>query len=52
MTPQEKSEMSAELVFSALSSSVNNRLIKFERLSTNYLPKAVREDFENSEVVT
>jgi len=52
MEAKDKAELSAELVYSALSSSVNNRLSNFERLSTNYLPKAVREDFENSQVVT
>lgn len=52
MSSQEKAEMSAELVFSALSSSVNNRLSTFERLSTNYLPRAMRKDFVNSESVT
>ena len=52
VSAEEKAELAAEFVFSALSSSVNNRLSNFERLSTNYLPKAVREDFENSEVVT
>ena len=34
--------MSAELVFSALSVSLTNRLSNFERLSTNYLPKEIQ----------
>jgi hypothetical protein len=52
MPAAEKAQLSAELVFSALASSINNRLSNFERLSTNYLPKAVREDFQSSQNVT
>lgn len=48
----EKSSKGAELVFSALSVSLTNRLSNFERLSTNYLPKEVRDEFENAGSVT
>mmetsp|Transcript_26161 Transcript_26161/g.32706 ORF Transcript_26161/g.32706 Transcript_26161/m.32706 type:complete len:455 (+) Transcript_26161:453-1817(+) len=47
-----KATLSGELVFSALSATLNNRLSNFERLSTNYLPKEVRKEFENSSTVT
>ena len=52
MTEQDKALLSGELVFSALAASLNNRLSNFERLSTNYLPKEVRKEFENSQTVT
>ena len=52
LTPMEKSSKGAELVFSALSVSLTNRLSNFERLSTNYLPKEVRDEFENAGSVT
>ena len=48
----EKATMSAELVFSALSVSLTNRLSNFERLSTNYLPKEIQNQYENSGQVT
>ena len=48
----EKATMSAELVFSTLSVSLTNRLSNFERLSTNYLPKEIQNQYENSGQVT
>ena len=52
VTDEEKASLSGELVFSALAATLNNRLSNFERLSTNYLPKEVRKEFENSTTVT
>ena len=52
VSEEEKTKLQAELVFSALAATLNNRLSNFERLSTNYLPKEVRKEFENSSVVT
>ena len=49
---EDKAQLSGELVFSALSATLNNRLSNFERLSTNYLPKEARKEFENSSTVT
>lgn len=48
MSAEEKSRLSGEVVFSALSATLNSRLSSFERLSTNYLPKELRKEFENS----
>lgn len=31
---------------------MNNRLSNFERLSTNYMPKEVRKEFESSQTIT
>ena len=47
-TNEERARLSGELVFSALSATLNNGLSNFERLSTNYLPKEIRKEFENS----
>jgi len=47
-TNEEKAILSGELVFSTLSASLNNGLSNFERLSTNYMPKELRKDFESS----
>lgn len=47
-----RAQLSGELVFSALSATLNNRLSNFERLSTNYLPKEIRKEFESSATVT
>lgn len=52
MSAEEKSRLSGEVVFSALSATLNSRLSSFERLSTNYLPKELRKEFENSQTVT
>jgi hypothetical protein len=52
LTEEDKAVLSGELVFSALSATLNNRLSNFERLSTNYLPKEIRKEFENSSTVT
>ena len=49
---EERALLSGELVFSALSATLNNGLSNFERLSTNYLPKEIRKEFENSSNVT
>jgi len=51
-TNEERARLSGELVFSALSATLNNGLSNFERLSTNYLPKEIRKEFENSSQVT
>ena len=52
LNDEDKALLSGELVFSALAATLNNRLSNFERLSTNYLPKEVRKEFENSQTVT
>ena len=52
VTEDEKARLSGELVFSALAATLNNRLSNFERLSTNYLPKEIAKEFENSSTVT
>lgn len=52
VTEEDKAKISGELVFSALAATLNNRLSNFERLSTNYLPKEARREFENSSTVT
>lgn len=52
VTEEEKAKLSGELVFSALSATLNNRLSNFERLSTNYMPKEIAKEFENSSTVT
>ena len=52
VSEDDKAKLSGELVFSALSATLNNRLSNFERLSTNYLPKELRKEFENSSIVT
>ena len=52
LSVEDRAQLSGELVFSALSATLNNRLSNFERLSTNYLPKEIRKDFETSSTVT
>ena len=52
VTNEERAILSGELVFSALSATLNNGLSNFERLSTNYLPKELRKEFESSQTVT
>ena len=52
VTHEERAILSGELVFSSLSATLNNGLSNFERLSTNYLPKELRKEFENSSTVT
>jgi len=52
LSAEDKAIKQAELVFSALSVSLTNRLSNFERLSTNYMPKEIRQDFENTSSVT
>ena len=52
ITHEERAVLSGDLVFSALSATLNNGLSNFERLSTNYLPKEIRKEFENSQTVT
>lgn len=52
MSVEDRARLSGELVFSALSATLNNRLSNFERLSTNYLPKEIRKEFESSSQVT
>ena len=52
LSAEDKAIKQAELVFSALSVSLTNRLSNFERLSTNYMPKEIRQEFENTSSVT
>ena len=52
VSEEDKAKLSAELVFSTLSATLNNRLSNFERLSTNYLPKELRKELESSSIVT
>jgi hypothetical protein len=46
ISSDQRAILSGELVFSALSATLNNGLSNFERLSTNYLPKEIRREFE------
>ena len=50
-TPEQKQILICQLVLSALSIPLNNKISNFERLSTSYVPKDLQYAAENSEQV-
>jgi hypothetical protein len=50
-TPEQKQILISQLVLSALSVPLNNKISNFERLSTSYMPKDMQDAVENSEQV-
>lgn len=50
-TPEQKQILISQLVLSALSVPLNNKISNFERLTTSYMPKDMQDAVENSEQV-
>jgi len=50
-TTEEKAELSCKFILAALSVPLNHRLSNFERLSTQYLPRELQDDAENSQKI-
>ena len=50
-TPEQKQVLICQLVLSALSVPLNNKISNFERLATSYTPKDMQFAVQNSEQV-
>jgi len=50
-TTEEKAELSCKFILAAPSVPLNHRLSNFERLSTQYLPRELQDDAENSQKI-
>jgi len=48
---EQKTELNCKFILAALSVPLNHRLSNFERLSTQYLPKELQEQTENSQKI-